>query len=80
MATIRFRRALPGNMTEFLRVGAISAETVEYSGEQRNVFLEAAGRMDGLKCGSCRFCSGLIRPRAQTCMDSKVVRADFAAD
>ena len=91
MATIRFRRALLGNMTEFLRVGAISAEIVEFSGEQRNdsppgsnkfrmVYENAAGRIYGLKYGSCRFCSGLIRPRAQTCMDSKVVRADFAAD
>jgi len=25
------------------------------------------------------FGSGLIRPRAQTCMDSKVVRADFGS-
>ncbi|NDG63279.1 MAG: hypothetical protein EBY29_07400 [Planctomycetes bacterium] len=32
-------------MTKFLRVGAISAETVEFSGEQRNVFLDAAGRI-----------------------------------
>ncbi len=36
MATLRFRRALRGYMTEFLRVVAISAETVEFSGEQRN--------------------------------------------
>ncbi len=34
MATIRFRRALIANMTEFLRVGAISAEIDEFSGER----------------------------------------------
>ena len=56
MATIRFRRALIENMTEFLRVGAISAETVEFSRVQRNdsppgsnkfrmVYENAAGRI-----------------------------------
>ena len=60
MATIRFRRALLGNMTEFLRVGAISAEIFKFSGEQRNdsppgsnkfriVHENAAGRIYGLK-------------------------------
>ncbi len=33
----------------------------------------------GLKYGSRRFDSGLLRPRAQACMDSKVVRADFGS-
>jgi len=35
--------------------------------------------MPGLKYGSCRFGSELLRPRTQTCMDSKVVRADFGS-
>ena len=56
MATIRFRRALLGNVTVFLWIGAISAESVEFSGEQRTdsppgsnkfrmVYENAAGRI-----------------------------------
>ena len=68
MATIRFRRALLGNMTEFLRVGGISAE-----------ILNSAVSSGLIRPRAQTNSEWFMRTPRDAYMDSNMVRADFGS-